>query len=422
MASTFGLREVASFSTEGQRPKNWREGLNLLFPNGDLSLTGLTALGSDRTTDDPEYSYFEKDLEDQGGAFVVTEVYTDSLMASKKTGTVAAGDVLYVKVPAAVEAHIRPMHVLMLVDQSDPTAKMLGKVTATFSNAANSRITIEVLVAVATGIVNVTDYADIVGTISPEGTISPTGVTYEPTRYVNYTQIFKSPVEITGTAMNSRFRTGNVWTEMKREGLQYHGLEMEQAMFFGEKTERTSTNGKKERTSQGGISFVNENYSTNVVDFPDDSALTWLQGGEDWFDEKLELLFRWGRRRKLGICGNGAMLGIMKLAKNGADINLTPKDIEFGISVREWVTPFGTLLLNTHPLFTQRVYNTNTIFIVEPENIQHVIMSGRDTMFQDNIQANDFDGQKAQWRTEMGFQWNHPKTMGYMTGVGLTGV
>jgi hypothetical protein len=76
--------------------------------------------------------------------------------------------------------------------------------------------------------------------------------------------------------------------------------------------------------------------------------------------------------------------------------------------------------LNTHPLFTQRVYNTNTILVVEPENIQHAVLT--DTNFQDNIQAADFDGQKAQWLTEMGFQWNHPKTMGYMTGVGLTGV
>ncbi|MHA2064839.1 MAG: SU10 major capsid protein, partial [Candidatus Thorarchaeota archaeon] len=192
------------------------------------------------------------------------------------------------------------------------------------------------------------------------------------------------------------------------------------AMFFGEKTERTGTNGKKERTTQGAISFVNENYDTNVVDYPTDSSLTWLQGGEDWMDENLELLFRFGRRRKLGICGNGALLGIMKLAKNGADIKLTPMDIEFGISVREWVTPFGTLYLNTHPLFTQRVYNTNSILIIEPENVEHAVLD--DTMFQDDIAPKDFDGDKSQWLTELGFQFNHPKTMGYMTGVGLTGV
>ncbi|MHA2064340.1 MAG: hypothetical protein ACXABY_08165, partial [Candidatus Thorarchaeota archaeon] len=139
MASTFGLREVASFSTTGQRPKNWREGLNLLFPNGDLSLTGLTALGSTREVDDPEFNWYEKDLEDQGGAFTVTEVYTDGAMTSKKTGTIAAGDVLYVKVTAAVEAHIRPMHVVMLIDASDVTKKFNSKVTATYANGANSR-------------------------------------------------------------------------------------------------------------------------------------------------------------------------------------------------------------------------------------------------------------------------------------------
>ena len=421
MASTFGLREVADFSTTGQRPKNWREGLNLLFPNGDLSLTGLTALGKQRDIDDPEYSYFEKDLADQGGAFTVTEVYTDQGMLSKKgAASVTAGETLYIKITEAIEQHLRPMHVLMLIDTSDPTTKMLGKVTATYKNGDNSRVTWVSLASALSTVPNVVDYADIVGTMGPEGTVSPTGRNYRETRYFNYAQIMKSPAEITNTAKKTRFRTGDAWTEEKREALQYHGLEWEMAAFFGEKTERTGSNGKKERTTQGAISFLTENYDTNVVDFPDDSSLTWLQGGEDWMDEKLEQFFRWGRRKKLAIAGNGALLGIMRLAKNGADIKLDPRSIEFGTSVHQWITPFGELLIHTHPLFTQRVYNTNTMLILEPENVEHAVL--RDTAFEDNIQANDADFQKAQWITEMGFQWNHPKTMGYMTGVGLTGV
>jgi hypothetical protein len=42
-------------------------------------------------------------------------------------------------------------------------------------------------------------------------------------------------------------------------------------------------------------------------------------------------------------------------------------------------------------------------------------LSGRDTKFQDNIQANDADERKGQWITEAGVEFNHLKSMRYIS-------
>ena len=47
-----GLRGTGDWVTD-QRPKNFREGLLLLFPNGDVPLTAINSKGKSRRVDDP---------------------------------------------------------------------------------------------------------------------------------------------------------------------------------------------------------------------------------------------------------------------------------------------------------------------------------------------------------------------------------
>ena len=54
-----GLRTTANFVND-QRPKNWREGILLLDPNGSIPLVGLTSVMKKRETDDPEFNWWEK--------------------------------------------------------------------------------------------------------------------------------------------------------------------------------------------------------------------------------------------------------------------------------------------------------------------------------------------------------------------------
>ena len=64
-----GLRTSADFAPDGARPKNWREGILMLYPNSaearKAPLTALTSRMKERMVDDPEFNWFEKMLDDR---------------------------------------------------------------------------------------------------------------------------------------------------------------------------------------------------------------------------------------------------------------------------------------------------------------------------------------------------------------------
>jgi len=82
-----GLRGTGNWA-DGQRPKDWRESILRLMPNGDAPLTAITAkLGKEIATD-AEFNWWEDELpsqaanlDDGGGVFddsALTTGYTDT--------------------------------------------------------------------------------------------------------------------------------------------------------------------------------------------------------------------------------------------------------------------------------------------------------------------------------------------------------
>ena len=431
MTAFLGMRGTGDWATD-QRPKNWREGILKEFPNGDVPITAINSRGASEATDDPEFNWWSKSLELQGGnlfsgANSTGNVFSDSGLSSAYTDAATAisvGTVVYAKCAEATASHFRVGHTALLIDRSDNSQTIFGKVVGVNLNGATSSIAVKVRVATTYAVAFDCDYIDIVGSSNPEGGVIPDSVTYDPTKYLNYTQIFRTPLDITRTARKTRLRTGDAYAEMKREAMLYHGVEMEMAVLFGEKSEVTGDNGKPERTSQGGISFVTENASDNVQDFVTSTGNTWLQAGEDWLDEQIELLFRHGGSERLGYCGSGALLGIQRLVKGNSNFTFTPETAAYGIKVMRWTTPFGDLLLKRHPLFSYKDHRTNDVFIHDPANLKFRYID--DTTFRKDPNENKagfqaIDGCKEEFLTEGGWEWHFPNTMMYLRGVGLDG-
>ena len=419
-----GMRGTGDWSNE-ERPKNFREGILRLYPNGSTPLTAITSKGTTKPTDDPEYKWWQKNLEAQGGAFTATEIYNHSDLQSgnKITGVIASGTTVYVKVAAAIAAHFRPGHAALLLISGTDASKTYGKVVGVHTNGASSWVSINTRV---TGVGNCEsyNYIDIVGNINSEGGVSPDSVSYEPTKYSNYTQIFRTPLDITRTQKKTKMRTGDVYAEVKEESYRYHGIEMEMAIMLGEKSETTGSNGKPERTTQGAIPFLAENYSGNILDYPSSTSLTWRQGGEDWFDEKMKTLFEFGQDTRLALAGNGAILGIMKLVKMSSHFSLTVETLAYGVKVMRWVTPFGEIMIKRAPLMTHKTYLRNNMLILDPANV--IWRTIDDTNFLPDTRAKEggyqkIDGLKEEWLTEAGCEWHYPETMMYLKGVGSDG-
>jgi hypothetical protein len=419
-----GMRGNGDWATD-QRPKNWRETMLFLFPNGDAPLTALLSKMKSEKTDDPEFYWWEKGLPTQRAT--ATGVYTDVLSTAYTTGG-ESGDVLYVKMSAADVAQFRIGHQVLLRNSDNYADDTNGKVTSKITNGANSYITVSLLEddPTTTGIADC-DTILIIGNINPEGGAMPDAIAYDPTKTYNYTQIFRNSLSITRTARKTKLRTGDQYREAKRECLQLHSIEMEKAFLWGVATEGTGDNGKPERTTDGLITAirgssdaVNAHFVTDTT-VPGITGASWLDKGEEFLDYYLEQIFRYGSEERMAFVGSGVILQLNKIIKLYGNYTLTPKTVSYGIKVMEWTTPFGTLYMKRHPLFSYEATNRNTMVIFDPADIVYRYID--DTTFYDdpdkkNTGRNRIDGTDEEYLTECGLEYHHLKKCGFLSGFG----
>jgi len=428
MAAFLGMRGTGDWGTD-ERPKNWRQGILHEYPNGMAPLTALMSKMKESSVDDPEFYWWTKTLPTQAGT--ITELHYDAAMSGSAEyasgDDVAAGQILYVEVAEATAEQFRAGHQALLRYSADYRVDTNVKVTAVQKNGDASRITIKLLEADnTTGDYDIS-YADrilIIGNLNPEGASMPDAVANDPSKIYNYTQIFRTPLEITRTARLTKLRTADAYTEAKREALEMHSIEMEKAFLWGIRTENIGANGKPERTTRGLIDVIKNYASGNCSDYSldtDYSGETWLVGGEDWLDNRLRLMFRYGKREKLVFAGDGALLAINRLAKSTGQFQLIPSTKSYGIQVTEWLTAFGKINIVTHPLFSYETTNQYSMVVFEPENLKYRYITDT-TFYKDPDKQNTGwtrkDGTSEEFLTECGMEYYFPTGWGYLNGVG----
>ena len=412
-----GMRGTGDFSTPDQRPKNYRETILYLYPNGTAPLTAMLSKLPSEATDDPEFKWFEKMLPHQAGD--ITGIFTDAAGTVAYVAGAVAGAVLYVQVDQSVADEFRVGHQALIRDTADSLQDVNAKTISVVKNGASSLIGCQLLENAKSGTA-ACDRLLIIGNINAEGAGIPDAISYDPLARYNLTQIFRTPLEITRTARKTKIRTGDAYAELKREALEMHSIEMERAFIFGVRTERVGANGKPERTT-GGLMQAIRQFGA-VSDYANDTSTagkTWEQGGKKWLNNMLEQIFRYGKTEKLAYCGSGAILGMNALAEAFGDIQITVRQAAYGITVNEWITPFGSLFLKTHPLFSYELTNRHTMMIFEPQGLKYRYIDDT-TFFADDAKhgPNRRDGVKEEFLTEAGLEYHFPIGWGLLEGVG----
>lgn len=424
MTAFLGMRGTGDWGTD-ERPKNYRETILYLYPNGTAPLTALLSKMSEESVDDPEYNWWTKLLPAQSGT--ITGVYTNTSLSTAYVSGGVAGDTVYVKLAQAEADEFRPGHQVLLRDTDHLDVDVNAKVISVVKNGANSYLACRLLEADDNGASTDLSNADkvlIIGNINPEGAAIPEAIAYNPDKWYNYTQIFRTPLEITRTARRTKLRTADAYKEAKREALELHSIEMEKAFLWGIRTENMGSNGKPERTTMGLIPAIKTGAPQNVSDFTLDtiySGDTWAESGETWLDEKLELLFRFGSGEKMCFAGSGAILGLNRLAKITGQIQLQPMSTSYGLKVTQWISPFGTIYLKTHPLFSYDASTRNSMVLFEASELRYRYID--DTIFcsMDHAKVSPsherFDGTKEEYLTECGLEYHHPSKFMFLSGL-----
>lgn len=413
-----GLMNTTDFDTpSGRRPQNFREGILRLYPRGGQNkalLTALTAVMKSKSTNDPVYHWFTKRMQDRrlklaadlaAGADTAgdTENMTvDSSFAS--AFSVKAGDVLYVEETGEI---LRVM--------TTPTAANTIAVQRGFTQDAGTAVSV-----VDYNGAGINPYLKVIGSSFEEGSYAPDPIGFEMEELFNQTQIFRSTYGLTNTAAATATRTGNEEAELKREGLEIFGMDVEMALWFGRKTTKL-LNGNPLRTTDGVLSFIPA--ANRLV--PEDGILT-----PDVFDAWSINLFRYGSDEKVLMAGNQLLTAISRMVRKSGEgkYELGERISEYGIGgIRRLITPNGVLVLKDHPLFSQMVGGTNagTEFtsmansgvVLDMNNLVYRFLEGRDIQFQPNLQAIGEDSKKAGWIGELGLELHHPDTHFFISGV-----
>jgi len=429
MSGFLGMRGTGDWVTD-QRPMNWRQQILKLYPNGMAPLTAILSMMGSKKVDDPQFHWWTQEQSAVDGA--VENIYTLPDLSAVYAGAGVEGDVVYAQVTTLLANLIREGHEILLRDASDYSVDVVGKVTGVTRGGVNSVLAIRLLEDDDNSTTH--DLADcdnfkIIGNINPEGGEMPDAIALNPTKVYNYTQIFRTPLSITRTARKTRLRTPNDYQKAKAEALEMHSWEMELAFLFGIRTENTGDNGKPERTTLGVVNFIKQYMAANVDDFSTNvtyTGQTWLAGGETWLKAYLETLFRYGAEEKLCLCGSGFLLGIDALAQSSGQINLQPGAKTYGMQLREWVTPFGSIYMKTHPLFSHDATTRNMGIILEPKELEYKYID--DTSFYGEASSKvhpegygqrRIDGTNEEYLTECGLEFGLPQKCGVIYGVGV---
>jgi hypothetical protein len=395
MPSIAGLRGTGDWATD-ERPKNFRETILFRQPNGQAPLTALLSKIGDEATDDPEFAWYEEQL----NTIRVQETTGLSSAAGSTTLTCAGGGVNDLLVGD-----------VLLVEKTDQTTynNELVEVSAIASDTS-ATITRGAAGTTRDGIA-ANAFLTKIGNVFAEGTGAPTASTRNPTKVLNYCQIFKTIYDVTGTAAQTKTRTGDPIENDKKRKMFDHSIAMEWAFLYGVKNETTGSNSKPKRYTGGLRSFI----STNKTVFATTPTITTLLAA-------LYPVFDYNTGsgdERIVFLGNQAANALNLIIANATNVRINFGDTVkvYGMNFQKLVIPQGTFYLKTHPLLNTHARYSASMWVIDPAVLKYRYMKGRDTKFIDNIQNNDEDRKKGMWITECGLEVQHEKTMAYLGNV-----
>ena len=380
MTAITGLRGTGQFTTDF-RPTNYRELFTLLEPNGTAPLQALLSMAGSESSDDPKYNHFRDELPDR-------TLTVDGAIASAVTGSVVVDsddDESFVVAGAILQNQTTGeiMHATADANTSTHTLTVTRNIGGTSHNIADG----DVLV--------------IAGFADQEGGTSPTAISFDPTLDYNYTQIFKTAVQVTGTLQNTYLRTGDKEQEALTKALKLHMSDIERAMFFGVRNEANGSTASPTRYTGGLQSMI-----TNVTDGATFGASANVITEKEFDRLLIEYIFAYGSSEKVAFCGARVISNLMEIGKNRWQP--TQIDNAYGVSLTRYTTYAGDLLVYMHPMFRQTGM-TEEMFVLDMAELKYRYLQGRDTQLVRDIQTPDFDGVKHMYMTECGLEMTQAK-------------
>jgi hypothetical protein len=254
-----------------------------------------------------------------------------------------------------------------------------------------------------------------IGTAFEEASSRPTGVANLGYPRYNFVQIFRNAWDVSGTARQVQFYTGDVVAKNQADAGFFHAEDIERALWFSKRSVG-HLNTKPFRTMDGIDSqiTVNVEAATTPVSYVD-------------LRNFLEAVFARNIKGKpnerIAFCGNTVLGVIDTLAMTFGVMNLKPGATEFGMKVTKWMTPFGDISLMTHPLFNESPLWTKDLYVLHPGAIRMrwLRRTKHDPYDRDGSRAG-VDADFGVYTSELCIEYKADATGGKYTGIDTAAV
>lgn len=379
-----GMKSTADFNAD-ENPKSWREGILRRSPRNNAPLFTLTSMMKSERTGASEFYWWEEPL------FMYTFTSDGAALAGATT-IVLEGDA----------TRLKPGDMLKN-GRTDEQIRVISVASATSIGVERARGPGGSPEGTAAAVVD-GDTWIYVGSSYREGAGRSVGVSAAPTKNSNLTQIFRDPVEITRTAMQTTtYRTGDPFANDKARTAHKHALGVERAFWFGAKYE-TLESGQPIRYTGGVLSFLPaENVVNLATEINSDGSISLEQ-----FEDLYTRIFMYGSSEKLAF-GSVQLLSLFnRMIRANTQYQWGKDETEYGIRVKRFSGPAGTLVLTEHPGFSATNYLRNDLFILDTDNLRYRHL--QDTTYLKNRQSPDTDGKADEFLTEAGLEVHHGQT------------
>lgn len=258
------------------------------------------------------------------------------------------------------------------------------------------------------------DALQIIGNAYAEGAAAGVEKSHQETYPFNYTQIVRTPFGVTGSEAVSENYTGPDRPRLRMEKAVEHKIDLERTAIFGERDIDTGNTNAPIRYTGGFFQFADENVKDMGGTMTEPEVETWAQ---DLFHHTA------GSDTRLLLTAPLPTSVLSQLA--AARIQTVSKEKTFGLSITQWITAHGTLLIAKHRLLENNPSGLGDatqgyggyMLAVSPDRMAYRFLRDRNTKLRMDIQNNDEDKVKDEYLTECGWQFENPRLHGYAFNI-----
>lgn len=298
--------------------------ITTLYPNGQAPLFGISSMLTEETAHQPEHGYYSK-----------TMIFPSVVLSA---GGQLIGDTTF-----TVLSTVDIMPGMLL--QSDTTKENILVVTVP---SATTITVARAIGTVAAAAIAASVRLYMIGNAYEEASVRPASLVIVPTRYINYTQIFRNTWLVSGTAAATGVIAGPaVDAATKGDCSLFHSSDIEKSILFGQ-TFTGTRNNFPFRTMNGLINYITQQAAGNISTLGATTTYTQLENALDpAFNQVTDPK---NAAERLLFVGGIARRVIHQICRLNSTYMINDQVTEWGLQFDTIKIPRGRFNLVEHPL------------------------------------------------------------------------